>query len=272
MSTPKATALDAKMRLAWGDEQARKLWEGFYSRYQPHINGRVILDLGCSWGYMLRYLAQHYTPQRLIGIDVADLWTGMQAQWNYTASPVPIEFYQTDISTHAQIAPHSVDLVLCSSVLQYMPPDVLEASLNAMFALLKPGGEMIVRTRCFTSSIGMDYHAQFEQIYIHLLHNGVELAQAYKMKTGKTPRYLNYLTASSYASLFHRSGFEIMRFLRRMNNRDPETMQKVAQQWPWIEPEELNVAEVEAHLIRPLTVKQLYHFGGMAKSGDVKMQ
>lgn len=53
--------------------------EGLYERYSPRIDGRVVLDFGCSWGYMLMYLHDSYRPRQTIGVDIAALWKGMKS-------------------------------------------------------------------------------------------------------------------------------------------------------------------------------------------------
>lgn len=254
------------MNLEWGRTHAEKLWHGLYARYNPIIANRTILDFGCSWGYMLKYLLDTDKPKQLIGVDVRDLWSAMKPVWDYENAVYPLTFLEEDIRKNTSIAEASLDVILCTSVLQYMPPDMLESTLDKLFTLLKPGGEFLLRTRCFTSYIGADLHTQFSLPYIHLLYPGRETSAAYREQAGRMPRYLNNLTASSYVALFQRCGFEIMDLTRRMNTRDPDIMKKVAEKWPWISPEELNVTDVEARLLRPMRAEQLNDFGQMAKS------
>ena len=38
---------------------AQGLWDGLFARFDPLIDGAVlVLDLGCSWGYTLKFLAE----------------------------------------------------------------------------------------------------------------------------------------------------------------------------------------------------------------------
>jgi len=265
----KAKPLGEKMSLEWGSVQAEKLWSNLYAKYKPVIFMRRVLDLGCSWGYMLKYLTETHKPKHLFGVDVAALWQDMKPLWDYEKACCPVTFLQEDIRENTSIPEESLDLVLCSSVFQYMPPDMLEGVLDKLLVLLKPGGELLLRTRCFTSSVGEDFHTHFSLPFIHLLHPGRETARAYLQQTGRPPRYLNTLTASTYAALFHRCGFEILDFTRRMNKSHPAIRQKVAEKWPWIGEEELNVAEVEARLLRPMGPEQLHAFGKVTSRFDV---
>ena len=50
----------------WGTKWAQGLWDGLFARYDPLIDGQVVLDLGCSWGYTLKFFAEHFRPARSI--------------------------------------------------------------------------------------------------------------------------------------------------------------------------------------------------------------
>ena len=247
-----ASNTSEKMTLEWGHSFAEKLWEGLYSRYNPFLTNKTVLDFGCSWGYVLKFISEIDAPKRLIGFDLADLWFQMKDKWDYESNPFPMEFHKQDICENRSIPSGSVDLVLSTSVLQYIAPDHLERTLDKIYSLLKPGGEFLLRTRCFTSYIGADFHTAFSDPYLHLLQSGKKVDSAYFSKVGRKPRYLNTLTASSYVALFHRAGFEILDLNFRMNKQEPDRMKKVSEKWSWISEDELNVAEIEARLIVPL--------------------
>jgi hypothetical protein len=117
---------------------------------------------------------------------------------------------------------------------------------------------MILRTRVWTSYIGADLHPYFELPYVHLLHGRGELARTVRKEHGRELRYMNWLTASSYLAIFDRVGFEILDAPRRMNSAAPEVRELVAAAYPWIAPEELGVAELEARLVRPIEPEELY--------------
>jgi cyclopropane fatty-acyl-phospholipid synthase-like methyltransferase len=246
-----------KTRLEWGDEQARSLWSNLYARYDPVVDGQTVLDIGCSWGYLLRFLAEEFRPRRLIGVDISQLWETVDHGWDYRAIE-NLEFHAGDLGQIEALEPESVDLVLCTSVLQYMTPEQLEANLERVYSLLRPGGQMILRTRVWTSYIGADLHSYFELPYVHLLYARAELARAVREQYGRELRYLNWLTASSYLAIFNRVGFEILDAPRRMNRAAPEVGERVGAAYPWIAPDELGVAELEAKLVRPIEPEELY--------------
>jgi SAM-dependent methyltransferase len=257
-------ATEAKGTIAWGDRQARALWDGLYGRYEPPIDRRVVLDLGCSWGYMLRFLAGRFKPRKLIGTDLSPAWERVDHGWDYARLGDLVEFHAGDLAADLELPPQSVDLVLCTSVFQYMQPDALEANLNAVYELLKPGGLAIVRTRCFTSYIGADLHSHFNADYLHLRYGEPQLAAVLR-EANLRPKPVSWLTASGYLAAFAQAGFELLDVNRRYNRgASPEVFAEVARAFPWIADAELACAEVEAELLRPIEPEELNVFSDNA--------
>lgn len=256
----RATWVDVKEKdtVPWGRQQAASLWERLYARYDPMVDGQTVLDVGCSWGYLLMYLSEQFKPARLIGTDIKPWWEQKNHGWNYAALGDRLQFFVGDLAENRQIPDQSVDLILCTSVLQYMTPEQIEANLTRAYDLLRPGGQMILRTRVFTSYIGADLHREIELPYVHLLHGECDLARFLdERRHGKKPPYLNWLTATSYAAILIRSGFEVLDLQRRPNKHAPEVLQRVVEAYPWISTDELTCAELEAQLLRPVCPEDL---------------
>jgi len=129
--------------------------------------------------------------------------------------------------------------------------------LAKLYSLLRPGGEMLVRTRVFTSYIGADLHPVFSLPYVHLLYPKRALDEFVTAQRGAVPRYLNALTASTYLYLFHQAGFEIAEATRRPNRSAPDVLARVRERFPFISEEELACAEIEARLLRPYEPEEL---------------
>ena len=241
---------EEKEKQDWGDEHARKLWEGLYSHYSPKIDDSTILDLGCSWGYLLKFISENFAPRKLIGTDIEQRWDSVDHGWDYVSLGENLEFFASDLSEINEIAEQSLDLIMCTSVLQYMTPDKVEQNMSKAFNLLKQGGEMILRTRVWTSYIGADLHREITLPYAHLLYSEKETSEVLKRK-GKKPKRLNWLTANTYLVIFTRAGFEVLDAKRKMNNKAPKVMERVIEEYPWISPEELLCSDLEVRLIRP---------------------
>jgi SAM-dependent methyltransferase len=239
----------------WGAEQARKLWDGLYSRWEPVIDGRVVLDLGCASGYLLRLLMEAHRPRRLIGVDIRSWWKEI-ADWDRDDEVV--EFLEGDLRS-VPVDEGSVDLILCSSVFQYLPPEDLLATLARAYRLLRPGGELMLRTQLYTSYLGASLHRSYELPYVHLLHGEELLRDRLQDRRGRKPQYTNGLTASSYLATFAMAGFDILDARRLMNKHAPEVQARVAADFP-VAPDELNCTGLEARLLRPIEPDELEHF------------
>lgn len=252
-ANPKSSPLEReKTSIDWGDRQAAALWDNLYARYQPAINGKVVLDLGCSWGYMPKYLLERFWPAKVIGIDVSPLWDSVAHGWDYSQHGERLEFHAGFVDELKGLAAGSVDYVLCTSVLQYIRPERLQATLERLYDLLRPGREMLLRTRCFTSYLGADLHSHYSQDYVHLLNPLREVHRDLESWKGQSGRYLNYLTASNYIVLFQQAGFEVLEATRRQNLRSPDLVGQLQRMFPWVPPDDLLCSELEARLLRPI--------------------
>lgn len=229
----------------------------------PQIDNRVILDLGCSWGYMLMYLHEIARPRKTIGVDIAALWKEVEHGWNYAALGNAVAFYKGQLTDITEIGNGSIDYVLCTSVLQYLRPEQVLETLERVYDILRPGGEMILRTRCFTSYVGADMHSHYALDYVHLLYTMRDLKNDLRSWRGREARYLNYMVASNYITLFLQSGLEIVDINRRMNSRSPELISQLNEMYPWIDPDDLHCAELEARLIRPIEPEEFVMFGSV---------
>lgn len=251
-----------KATIAWGDAMAERLWSGLYSHYEPVVDNAVVLDLGCSWGYFLKYLSEHHAPARLIGVDVSPSWETVDHGWRYDHLGERLEFHCGSLPDIRGIEPRSVDLITCTSVLQYLSLEQLEQTLARAYELLRPGGQIILRTRTFTSYIGADLHADLKLPYVHLLFAKHELDRLLEAQE-KSASSVNHLTASTYLALFHLAGLEVLDARRRMNSRAPEVMALVRASYPWMSDEELLCAELEVQLARAVTPDDLASLGAM---------
>ncbi|MBV8888191.1 MAG: class I SAM-dependent methyltransferase [Alphaproteobacteria bacterium] len=254
-----------KSRLEWGRKQSDGLWTNFCAQYEPIIRNQTVLDFGCSWGYFCKYLVDRFSPRRVIGVDISPGWDGDHG-WNWHEHADKLSFVAGDITEIDNIPPGSIDLIIAISVFQYIAPDKLETTLERLYSLLRPGGEMLVRTRVVTSYIGADLHQQFALPYVHLLYPRRFLNKVAEARRGGPVRYLNSLSASSYLFLFHRAGFEIADANRRMNRAAPEILQQVREKYPFISEEELSCAEIDARLLRPYEPDELDTITSMTRT------
>jgi SAM-dependent methyltransferase len=247
----------------WGARWAEQLWDSLLARYDPLVDGQTVLDLGCNWGYLLRFFAERFAPAKLIGVDVRPHWRTKAHGWDYESLDGLVEFHEGSFADMDALAPASVDLIVSSSTLQYMTPEEVERSLDKAFSILRPGGEMIVRTRTATSHIGADLHTVFDLPYAQLLHTGPAI-EAASAEVGQPVKYLNFLTASSFIAVFARSGFEALDVVRHRN--DPkgreELEERIRAALPGVSEDELFCRDLDARLVKAIDPKDLAALGG----------
>lgn len=239
----------------WGAQWAQGLWDGLFSRYEPLIDGQVVLDIGCNWGYMLKFFAEHFQPARLIGVDLHPHWEKLPHGWRYEELDGLVEFHGGVLAEMNQLEPGTVDLIVSSSTFQYMAPEEVERNALKAYSLLRPGGEAIIRTRTATSHVGADLHPVFDLPYAHLIHGRPDLEAV----AGRALPYLNFLTASSYLAVFMRAGFEVLDATRRPNSHAgrEELDVRIRALYPGVADEELFCADLDLRLVRAIDPQDL---------------
>jgi len=107
---------------------------------QRQLSYPLVLDAGCGQGKAFRLLIEHFSPQRLIGVD-AEVKCLQHAQAEALKEEIPIELRHCDIAA-LDVADASVDLAGCYSVLHHVP-DYL-ALVDELTRVVRPGGVILV--------------------------------------------------------------------------------------------------------------------------------
>lgn len=237
-----------------GYEKASRIWANNFKRYNLNLNGSLILDWGCSWGYFLKYINDNYNPSGLIGNDIKPFWDSSRKNnklWDYKKIAnmkfVLGDLYDVDIPYAGQL-----DYIFSIAALQYMRPEQLFKNLFQTYFFLRPGGELLLRFRVYGSFIGNGvFSPYFEEPYLHLLSNRRLIAD-FLAKKGKRIKYVSYLTPSTYLAMFARIGFEVLDFRRKPNPKAQRNTQEILDKFPWISSEELNCSDITVRLMRPI--------------------
>lgn len=225
-----------KLSTEWGDAKAHSLWTGVYERWSPEIDGRVVLDLGCHWGYLLRYLGQRFMPLRLIGVDVKPFWerASVYAREGYGR----IEFVHSENGLPgAGLSDDSVDLVLSTGTLRMMAPPVFDETLSEIWRILRPGGEFLLRTRTYMAEVDAGLQRTFAEPYLHV-RVGRRLLDARLRALGRDPiTEGHWYTATGYLLAFQRAGFEILDVRRKTIVSHAELQATIASEFAMSEAE-----------------------------------
>jgi ubiquinone/menaquinone biosynthesis C-methylase UbiE len=237
---------------AWGHDQADAIWQQTYAPWDPVVEDQVVLDLGCHWGFLLKYLLDEgRRPRRLIGVDIRTWWDDFDHGWDWQGTGL-VELHAGELPD-VDLEERSIDLMLCTSVFQSILPERLDETLRAIYRLLKPGGQLLVRTHLYTSYLGAGLHRQYDLPYVHMLYPERQLMERLGREgreNAPTRPFMSWMTSSSYLAAYARAGFEILDAPRSTSGPAPEIREQVAEAWP-VNHDELFGGSLATRLLRP---------------------
>lgn len=121
-------------------------------RFLPQDRGSypVVLDAGCGRGRSLKFLAERFRPERIVGVDADPRMPGWAAP-EAAALGCALDLRVADASDTG-LPDASVDLVFCHQTLHHLVGQ--EAALAEFFRVLRPGGVLLLAesTRAYIHS------------------------------------------------------------------------------------------------------------------------
>ena len=138
MHSRNVTGFDAQYRTSIDFKQRFEIWESLIKDYSK-ASGRVI-DVGCGTG-VFSFLAAKYN-QSVFGIDGSAEMVECCRKKQSEYGQLDTSFAQCRIKDIPRLVNHRADLVLCSSVLEYVGE--LDEAVRVLGSLLHPEGTLIV--------------------------------------------------------------------------------------------------------------------------------
>jgi 2-polyprenyl-6-hydroxyphenyl methylase/3-demethylubiquinone-9 3-methyltransferase len=112
-----------------------------YIRRAVALPGKQTLDVGCGGGILSEAMAR--AGAEVLGVDLSRGVLDV-AELHALESAVRVDYRAISAEELAQERPAAFDLVTCMEMLEHVPDPA--ATVNALAALVKPGGRVIVST------------------------------------------------------------------------------------------------------------------------------
>lgn len=119
-----------------------KLRERFARWSDRALADARVLDFGCGWGRLTRYLARDVAPGALFACDPVQAILDLCA-----ACRVPARLARSDFVPERVPFDETFDLAFACSVFTHLSEPAHEACLAALHAALRPGGVLVVTVR-----------------------------------------------------------------------------------------------------------------------------
>jgi ubiquinone/menaquinone biosynthesis C-methylase UbiE len=104
------------------------------------LHGQEWLDAGCGSGTLARYLVE--AGARVLGVDAAEEMIVLASLASHDCSSQQLRFEHIATISNLPLGDQSLDGILCSSVLEYVPDPA--ACLAEFARVLRPGGLLVV--------------------------------------------------------------------------------------------------------------------------------
>lgn len=138
MHSRNAEGFDSQYQTSIDFRQRFDIWNSLIQRYSEA--GGNVIDVGCGSG-VFSFLAAQYN-QSVLGIDGSAEMVALCQRKQSNLNQQNISFLQGRIEDIPRLIDHRADIVLCSSVLEYV--DELDSAVAVLASLMHPEGTLIV--------------------------------------------------------------------------------------------------------------------------------
>lgn len=202
--------------------QANKRVE-YLQKHFGDMTGANCLEVGCGRGETSVRLAER-GKCRVTGVDAYPY-----SEWSERQSD-SVRFVEVDLTERIPFAPGSFDFIMSFAVLEHVRKPL--AMLEAMFALLRPGGRMYVTANLYRGPIASHRYREVFFPWPHLLFDDdvfIRFYQSRNRQTDNTPAWVNKFTHLHYLNKVHELGFEILKCTYSMRPFDEDFYQCFAE-------------------------------------------
>jgi len=245
-----------KLTLEYG-ERASELWKHTFSRFEIDWTGKKVLDFGCLWGYLSKFLVENKEVSEAYGVDILPIWEHMSDVWDYKSIP-NLHLLAGNIVELEELQDMKFDIFTSAGTMFLLSPSTLEEVLIWMYNHLHPGGSAVFRTRTFFSHMGGDLHNDTKVPLPHLLFPRHIIDDFLQEASGFPSGYMSPMSSASYLMLFHRVGFEIIDVVKFSSGVKDKDVYSMFQDKLWFyNKDELNTGEIIVHLKKPIVERDI---------------
>ena len=177
----------------------------YLQKHFGDMAGANCLEVGCGRGETSVRLAERGNC-RVTGVDI-----NAYPEWSDRQSEA-VHLVEVDLTDHIPFAPDSFDFIISFAVLEHVQKPL--AMLEAMFALLKPGGQMYFTANLYRGPMASHRYREVFFPWPHLLFDDDVFMRFYQERDGRrgvTPAWVNKLTHLHYLNKVRELGFEIIK-------------------------------------------------------------
>jgi SAM-dependent methyltransferase len=193
----------------------RKLCERYWNHGPVPLPRAGILDYGCGWGRLTRFLARDVAPGNLYGCDPV---AGMVDHCRQSRLPAIVE--QIDVMPSAAPFERQFDLAFAFSVFTHLSEEAHELALSVLHEALRPHGILVATIRppsyvvlapplqALVEQLGTDARNAWAQPrFLHVPHPADELHPQY---TGGPMHYGETVITPAYIREYWSDRFELL--------------------------------------------------------------
>ncbi|NJP05223.1 MAG: class I SAM-dependent methyltransferase [Chloroflexaceae bacterium] len=151
-------------------------WDHYFgTRLTPWLQGKTILEIGCSAGGRSSAWVERYQPERLVGIDIGQEFVASAGL--FTAARGINADFLCSVGEYLPFASNSFDAILTQDTFEHVQN--VEQVLRECYRVLKPGGRLMVVFPNFFHPLEHHLGLVTDMPAIHYVFPGEILIQAY---------------------------------------------------------------------------------------------
>ncbi len=179
------------------------------------VTDRVVLEVGCGYGYLSAALVECAGAARAIGVDVEQA-----PNWDEHQNP-QLELILGDLSASPLVAPGSVDVVVSQVVFEHVTRPV--QMLAAVYDAMKPGATAWLRLNIFAARNASHLYNEVFFPWPHLLFEDDVVAEFYRRHHAQLQTrfyWINRMTVAHYLHVCREVGFDLLDVRRKTSPID----------------------------------------------------